>query len=699
MKKTSRFNGNCSGCPIFSLCPSAKYGLGIAAVMFTLPAKAHEVNASTVHHLPDVVQGSLKSVGGFYGKSGRVQNIRLDREALSKDGFKLRIFGREMAVHRHRQFAENHGRTWQGKIDGESTSDVSLTTHDGAVQGVVRRGSQLYEISGREGGGTQVVEIDQELLPGDTHPEYQLDIGNNESQSWGPGLSKSMATSSSGQVLDLMVAYTQASCQRYDDPERGGNADGRCDEIEAKVINAVQSANQAFQNSGFGTQFQSLELNLVQIKPVDYIENGHINEALLHLTHVGGPYSAMDHIHEWRDSAGADLVSLVTEDSDACGTGWSFNGSDQYGFSVVNSACLSSYSLAHEIGHNLGNQHNRENAGSGAAFNYSYGYRYCATDGSGFRTIMSYDCAGKDNINQGIQRIPYFSNPDVYFNGRSTGVESSAANPANNAMTMSKTGAMVANFRRALAVKAPVSPSALSVAPLSEGRMFVQWTDLSGNEVGYHVERSLDGVNWTEVAALPAGTTNYLDAGLLDGLTYHYRVRAYNGLGYSDYTKTAQATWLALEQSGINIASDEMNTVGTVQDSLSATWLNDGFSQTIEEETLSTATGSTSALQHIWRFELKPLNGSKSGRTLVAKIHVKPSAEREGFKFSYSTDNKRFRNIFTVTSSDPGNIQTFRLPPKINGTIYIRVTDTNRRSGKGMLDQIGVDYLVFKSSS
>jgi hypothetical protein len=311
---------------------------------------------------------------------------------------------------------------------------------------------------------------------------------------------------------------------------------------------------------------------------------------------------------------------------------------------------------------------------------------------------MSYDCANKDNVNQGMTRIPYFSNPDVYFNGRSTGVESSAANPANNALTMSKTGAMVAKFRRAVAVAAPVSPSGLSAVPLSEGRMFVKWSDRSASEIGYRVERSIDGVTWAEIAVLPADTTNYLDSGLIDGMTYHYRVRAHNGLGYSDYSGTVQATWLASEQSGVNIASDEMNTVGTVHYPLSATWMNDGYDQIIEEEVLPTATGSTSALQHVWRFELKPMVGSTSGSTLVAKTHIKASIERERFKFSYSTDNKRFRNMFTVTSSDPGNIQTFRLPPHIKGTMYIRVTDTNRRSGKGLLDQIGVDYLVFKSS-
>jgi len=54
-----------------------------------------------------------------------------------------------------------------------------------------------------------------------------------------------------------------------------------------------------------------------------------------------------------------------------------FNGNQIYGFSLTDSACLGggAYSNTHEMAHNIGCHHNRENAT--AVTDYSYGWRYC----------------------------------------------------------------------------------------------------------------------------------------------------------------------------------------------------------------------------------------------------------------------------------------------------------------------------------
>ena len=85
-------------------------------------------------------------------------------------------------------------------------------------------------------------------------------------------------------------------------------------------------------------------------------------------------------------------------------------------------ACLSNQSLAHELGHNQGDNHNREDSvGYVGAYDYSYGYRLCQT--GGFRTVMSYSCSGGT-------RVSYFSNPNVTL---STGVVTGTATE-NNAL-------------------------------------------------------------------------------------------------------------------------------------------------------------------------------------------------------------------------------------------------------------------------
>lgn len=54
------------------------------------------------------------------------------------------------------------------------------------------------------------------------------------------------------------------------------------------------------------------------------------------------------------------------------------SGFDKYGYSVVHTNCLSNFSHIHEIGHNMGANHDKENSQSSHA--YAHAHRYC--DGS-----------------------------------------------------------------------------------------------------------------------------------------------------------------------------------------------------------------------------------------------------------------------------------------------------------------------------
>jgi hypothetical protein len=210
-------------------------------------------------------------------------------------------------------------------------------------------------------------------------------------------------------------------------------------------------------------------------------------------------------------------------------------------FNVVNSSCLSSHSLAHEIGHNQGNMHDRASTSNTGAFPYSYGYRRCVADGTGFRTVMSYACSGAN-------RVAWFSSPNAFYNGYATGIayESDPANSADNARSMNNTADTVAAFRTAggggSTLSVPTAPSGLTASATSSSEVTVRWSDNSSNETGFRVERSSNGVDFVEIATTGAGVTSYANSGLAARTTYYYRVRAYNSAGNSGYTNTGSLT-------------------------------------------------------------------------------------------------------------------------------------------------------------
>jgi hypothetical protein len=88
----------------------------------------------------------------------------------------------------------------------------------------------------------------------------------------------------------------------------------------------------------------------------------------------------------------------------------------------------------------------------------------------------------------------------------------------------------------------PNKPTNLSASALSTTEIKLTWSDNSDNEDGFKLERKEEGGTYTEIKTLPANTTSYTDTGLKPNTTYYYRIRAYNSVGYSDYSNEANAT-------------------------------------------------------------------------------------------------------------------------------------------------------------
>ena len=68
------------------------------------------------------------------------------------------------------------------------------------------------------------------------------------------------------------------------------------------------------------------------------------------------------------------------------------------------------------------------------------------------------------------------------------------------------------------------------------------WLDNSDNELGFKVERSIDGEDFVEIGSVGENVETYEDQTVEIGITYTYRVRAFNDGGTSGYSNTASAT-------------------------------------------------------------------------------------------------------------------------------------------------------------
>lgn len=88
----------------------------------------------------------------------------------------------------------------------------------------------------------------------------------------------------------------------------------------------------------------------------------------------------------------------------------------------------------------------------------------------------------------------------------------------------------------------PDAPLHLLAQPSGPAEVSLSWTDASTNELAFIIERSLDGTNFAEHLVASANAVTALDTGLVNNVTYFYRVRGTNSVGLSDYSNIASIT-------------------------------------------------------------------------------------------------------------------------------------------------------------
>lgn len=314
----------------------------------------------------------------------------------------------------------------RGHLEGEAASEVHWVFVGDRAAGVVRAwpGTECSYLSGRAGlhvlrrssgpTGPRCGNLDEPLtrrvapMVAPTGPEVQGALATN--------------------IVDLGFFYTPKA-----EAAAGGPSGMR-----ALLELALLEANDAFERSAARVRLQA-----VCHVAVNYVESGTLAIDLDRFGRTGDGW--MDEVHTYRDLHGADLCCLVTESEDS--NQYAGMANQLYDTTVSSlsrgfTACLrpyliGNYTLPHEVGHLMGCNHDRENAGSQGLDPWSYGTRI-TVDGEVYRTVMAY--------RPGLQ-FPHFSNPRVSFRGVPTGF-ASGVGIADNVRTLNSTAGMISNVRR-----------------------------------------------------------------------------------------------------------------------------------------------------------------------------------------------------------------------------------------------------------
>lgn len=391
---------------------------------------------------------SLKNAQYFeqwYRKYPAIQKIRplqfsaKERKQLLKPQLTLNLFPETtLRLVRSKLDKKKVGREiWRGQVANDPTSKVTLVAKGTVVAGNLYTKDGVYEIRPAAKNLQSVRLISLKDFPEDVHRtpkktgslfgnlrEHVSDSANAISEA-----AENAAETVTNQIVtvDVIVAYTRAA------RDAAGSDTG----MSAIIDLAVDEANQAYSASGV-----KIVLNLVKTVEVNYTESNNLKTDLDNLEKNDD--DVMDNLHALRDRLKADIVTLFMKDGemDYCGIGNQMNEENaedfaDYAFSVVDMDCISNRSYMHELGHNMGIQHDKDHSDSAPLYPYGYGYQ--DPDG-GFRDIMSYKCAADETC----PRLLMFSSPAITYQDKPLGV----AEEANNAKALNASRFRVAEFRK-----------------------------------------------------------------------------------------------------------------------------------------------------------------------------------------------------------------------------------------------------------
>ncbi len=616
-----------------------------------------------------------------------------------------------------------------GYMNGSWENSITLSYSNGRVLSNMKNisGHSFYRLLYDERAGSHLmIQLDphetDELSCGLDHEIATFDMPMEEAQK----IPQFDADPDRIDVIDVMIVYTQQAANWAE-----FNAGGIDNVINEAMAVAQQSADNGQTN---------LIFRLVHRALVDYQETRTDSATdLRRLTAsrsfnpFGNQYGGyLDEVHDWRNEYGADLVAMFTFAEDVGGIAWLMNnmaGSPNFGFSITRVQQALGSTHAHEIGHNMGNNHSRNQqlnaAGSaGGLFEYSTGWRWTASDGRKYVSVMTY--------NEGDIGYNTFSNPDVLHLNTPTGSYTDTGAPADNARSMREIKHVIANYRDGdpLFFVPTVTINAVRDVTTNSAEIEVEITDDGGETITNR------GLCWSEnvnpslsdncISVSGGKTFTERVTGLNENTTYYVRAYATNrtGTGFSqnrNFFTQGSNTPVVITKEPQNITITEALAGGRVTDSSGSSITETGicysriempgFADTCisSQEAESDFSVQISQLDHSTRYFVRayatnqsgsafgdekvfttdvlmpPVTLSATDRTAISfRANWEPVSDANNYRLDVSRDPDfeeyisgfQDRNVgtgtgFTITGLSPGTNYYYRLRSQITSGLSL----------------------------